>query len=102
MEIGEIIAQQLYYPAIMQRTAEQQQIQPNGQRFVDTLKEFLNDVNALQRDAAQKAEQFIAGEPVNLHDVMIATEKAKTSLDLLLELRNRAIDLYREIIRIQV
>ncbi len=101
MTIAEILAQQQYLPAIQQRT-QQQSTAPEGQTFAATLKEFLSDVNTLQKTAAQQAEKFIAGEPVQLHDVMIAAEKAKVSMELLLEIRNRAIDLYREIIRIQV
>ncbi len=100
MTVAEILAQQQYLPAIQQRFA--QAPPPKQQSFAATLKEFLADVNTLQKEAAQQAEKFIAGEPVKLHDVMIAAEKAKVSLDLLLEIRNRAIDLYREIIRIQV
>ncbi len=70
--------------------------------FVDTLKEFIEDVNTLQKDSAMQTERFIKGEPVDLHTIMIAAEKAKTSFHLLLELRNKALDLYREINRLQV
>lgn len=48
------------------------------------------------------SERFIKGEAVDLHDVMIAAEKAKTSFQLLMEMRNKALDLYREAMRIQV
>ncbi len=69
--------------------------------FSDTLKEVVSDVNKLQIDASEKSEAFVRGEDVELHDVMIAANKARTSFQLLLELRNRGLDLYREVSRMQ-
>ena len=40
---------------------------------------------------------FIVGKNVELQDVMISAEKAKTSLELLMEIRNKAIDMYKEL-----
>jgi flagellar hook-basal body complex protein FliE len=62
----------------------------------------VQDVNELQVQSGKKQEQFIAGEDIDLHDVMIASQKAKTSFSLLLELRNKALDMYREVIRMPV
>jgi len=45
---------------------------------------------------------MVGGEAVDLHEVMVAVEKAKTSFDLLMEIRNKALDAYREIMRMQV
>ena len=70
--------------------------------FSETLNHFVQDVNAMQKDSAGKSERFIKGEAVDMHDVMIAAEKAKTSFQLLMELRNKGIDLYKEAMRIQV
>ncbi len=70
--------------------------------FVDTLKQMIQEVNQLNRESRQKQEAFIKGEPVEIHDVMIAAEKAKTSFQLLLEIRNKFLDFYREIIRMQI
>lgn len=73
-----------------------------GESFVDTLKQMIENVNNLQQESHQLSEKFIKGEPVELHNVMIAAEKAKTSFQLLLEIRNKFIDFYREIIRMQM
>jgi flagellar hook-basal body complex protein FliE len=75
---------------------------PQGPSFGDTLDQFINSVNDLQRESGSLSERFIKGEAVDLHDVMIAAEKAKTSFQLLMEMRNKALDLYREAMRIQV
>jgi flagellar hook-basal body complex protein FliE len=71
-------------------------------KFTDSLKELISDTNSLQKDSTELTEKMIKGEPVDLHDVMIAAEKAKTSFQLLLEMRNKFLDLYREVSRIQV
>ena len=70
--------------------------------FANTLSEFTSDVNSFQKESEIMTEKLIKGEPVDLHDVMIAAEKAKTSFQLLLELRNKVLDLYREVSRLQV
>jgi len=70
--------------------------------FADTLENYIQDVNSMQKDSASMSEKFIKGEAVDMHDVMITAEKAKTSFQLLMELRNKGLDLYREAIRIQV
>jgi flagellar hook-basal body complex protein FliE len=44
-------------------------------------------------------KDFIMGKDVELHEVMIAGEKAKTTLELLMEIRNKAVDMYKELIR---
>ena len=71
-------------------------------KFIDSLKELMSDVNSIQRDSADLTDKFIKGEPVDLHDVMIASEKAKTSFELLMQLRNKFTDMYQEINRMQI
>ena len=56
----------------------------------------------MQKDSNALTEKMIKGEPVDLHDVMIASEKAKTSFQLLLEIRNKFLDMYQEVHRMQV
>jgi flagellar hook-basal body complex protein FliE len=70
--------------------------------FADTLKGFVDDVNTMQKDSAKQSERFLKGEAVDVHDVMIAAEKAKTTFQLLMELRNKALDVYKEALRVQV
>lgn len=70
--------------------------------FGETLTKAIGDVNTLQTEAGEAMEKMIVGEDVDLHQVMIAAEKAKTSFDLLMEVRNKALDAYRELMRMQV
>lgn len=81
---------------------EKQEGGVNGPTFADTLNSFVQDVNKMQKDSAQVSERFVKGEAVDIHDVMITAEKAKTSFQLLMELRNKGLDLYREALRVQV
>ena len=68
--------------------------------FSETLKQFLSDVNTLQFRVGTETERLIAGQTTDLHQVMIAAEKAATSLAMVIEIRNRTIESYREIMRV--
>jgi flagellar hook-basal body complex protein FliE len=70
--------------------------------FGETLSKAITDVNGLQQEASDAVKKMVAGQPVDIHEVMIAAEKARTSFDLLMEVRNKTIDMYREIMRMQV
>ena len=77
-------------------------IKESSTTFGQTLTQAISDVNNLQSEAGRAVEKMVAGEGTDLHDVMIAVEKARTSFDLLMEIRNKTIDMYQEIMRIQV
>lgn len=79
------------------------QIQENGNaKFNNVLTKFIGSVNTDQLNSTGITKDFILGENVELHEVMIAAEKAKTSLELLMEIRNKTIDMYKELTRIQI
>jgi len=63
---------------------------------------LLENVKNDQANAEKLTSDFISGKGIEIHEVMIAGEKAKTSLQLLLEIRNKTIDMYRELTRIQI
>ena len=102
MIINEIGPGREFMPLVQQQNQlKAGEAAPSG-TFSDTVKEFLTDVNNLQKESSDMTERFIKGEPVDLHDVMIAQEKADTSFQLLLELRNKFLDLYQTVNRMQV
>ncbi len=70
--------------------------------FSETLDSFVNDVNELQQDAGTTVDRFITGEIKDVHDVMIAVEKASVSFELMMEVRNKMIEAYHEMFRMQV
>jgi len=90
------ISGQSLIPEIDPKSGQKQQ---NEISFADRVKEILGEVNDLQLDAGEIAEKFARGEIEDIHDVMIAAEKASVGLELVLEVRNKLIDAYREISR---
>lgn len=70
--------------------------------FSDLFREKLNQVNELQQDSQAMTASFAAGETDNIHDVMIASEKAKVAVNLTTAVQTKVIDAYNEIMRLQV
>ena len=70
--------------------------------FADTLKKAVEEVNTLQQTADTKMQQLATGESKNIPDVMIAAEKADVALKLMVKVRNKIIDAYQEIMKMQV
>jgi len=80
----------------------EQAVTETNATFGETLARAVTDVNALQTQAGNAVESMVRGESVDLHEVMIAVEKAKTSFELLMEIRNKTISAYQELMRLQV
>jgi flagellar hook-basal body complex protein FliE len=72
------------------------------EEFASVFGEFIGSVNSDQLKSSEMTKRFINGDGVEIHEVMIASEKAKTSLELLMEIRNKTIDMYRELTRMSV
>ncbi len=70
--------------------------------FADTIAELLKDVNSQQLQADQAVRQMATGQVDNVHDVVLSVAKADMAFRLALEIRNRLIDSYQEIMRMQV
>ena len=73
-----------------------------GPSFADTLKEAVNSVNQLSLDADSKAQALATGKTDDIAGVMIATEKADIALRAMVQVRNKIIDAYQEIMKMQV
>jgi len=74
----------------------------NGVGFKETVSNFVNEVNDMQVKAGESVENFATGKVENVHEVMIAMSKAEVSFKFMMETRNKLIDAYKEIIRMQV
>ena len=70
--------------------------------FDNVLKKFVTDVNSLQVQADELQNNLATDEVTDVHDVMIAVEKANISMELMLEIRNKIIEAYQEIMRMPV
>jgi flagellar hook-basal body complex protein FliE len=71
-----------------------------GPSFGDLFKRAINDTSGLQSDAKDMIGAFLRGEPVELHQVMAASEEAAISLELLVELRNKLTEAYRSVMNV--
>jgi flagellar hook-basal body complex protein FliE len=70
--------------------------------FGDLLQKAVAEVNDAQVKADEGVEQLHTGQAKNLHEVMIAMEKADISMRLMVQMRNKVVDAYQEIMRMQV
>ncbi len=70
--------------------------------FKESLTQTVREIDGLQKEANQAIETMAAGEPKDVHEVMIAMEKAGISLRLMVQVRNKIMTAYEEIMRLQL
>jgi flagellar hook-basal body complex protein FliE len=106
--IGKVIR---LVPGLVERTNPAQEpqrpqaSQPAGKadgNFADLFSNLINSVDDLQKESARLQEAFLSGEPVELHQVMIKAEEAGLAMELLLEIRNRIVNAYNELLRMPI
>ena len=75
---------------------------PGAENFRNAFTYAIDQVDMAQTEASAQVESFIAGEQENLHEVMIKLNQAKTSFQLMVEVRNKMMDAYSELFRMQI
>lgn len=70
--------------------------------FGSAFRNAVDSVDKAQKAADGEIEAFVAGENENLHDVMISMNEAKLAFQLMTEVRNRMLETYQELMRMQV
>ena len=70
--------------------------------FVKFLKNYINDVNNKQINADKTIDRFLKGKEKNITNVVLSVEKAEVSLQLFLQIRNKLVQAYQDIMRMQV
>ncbi len=75
---------------------------PPSASFGQLLKDSLAQVNALQRQADAAVQSFATGASRTLHDTMLAMQRAELSFRLMTEVRDKIVEAYQEILRMQV
>jgi flagellar hook-basal body complex protein FliE len=73
-----------------------------GPSFGETLKGLIGDVDKMQKTAEETTKRMLTGEIEDVHQVMVAMEEAQTSFQLMMEIRNKIVDAYKEVMRMQV
>ncbi len=85
-------------PAMRPATTEQ----IKGKDFKSVLLDSLDEVNRLQIEADQGVQKLLTGETDNVAEVLAAADKAGIAFDLLMEIRNKLTDAYKEIQQMRV
>jgi len=75
---------------------------PVEKSFGDTIKDAVSKVNDLQSGADQVANKLASGDSVEIHQAMIAMQKASMALQFTIQVRNKVLDAYQEIMKMQV
>jgi flagellar hook-basal body complex protein FliE len=76
---------------------------PEGQDFASALKNSLDNVSTAQRQANDLAKAFELGDPnANIQDVMLSLQKANVSFQTMVQVRNKLVTAYQEIMNMQV
>lgn len=91
-----------FIPAQWQKPAETAPLEKNTESFGGALQKALSDVNKLQAEADQAAKRLAMGEAEDIHQVMITIEQAKMAMQLTVQVRNKVIEAYQEISRMQI
>jgi flagellar hook-basal body complex protein FliE len=74
----------------------------SGGNFSNMLGDFVNDVAAKQAAAGSAVTGLLSGQNVSLHQAMISMEEANVSFQMMVEVRNRLLDSYQELMRMQI
>ncbi|UCD36927.1 MAG: flagellar hook-basal body complex protein FliE [Fidelibacterota bacterium] len=83
-------------------SSQEQKGKAKDVRFSEQLKELLYSVNEKQAQANEEVSSVVTGESEDLHSAMIALEEASVSFQLMLEIRNKMLEAYQEINRMNV
>lgn len=70
--------------------------------FTQALEESFEKVNLHQHQADRAIKELVAGRSKNIHETLLTIERADASLKLAMQVRNKILDAYREIMRMQV
>lgn len=85
------------------KPAESASVSPGGADFAQVLQGSIDRVNQTQRQAQQMAETMVAGDKSqNLHEVMVALQTASVSFQEMVQVRNRLVSAYQDIMNMQV
>ncbi|MGI5836430.1 MAG: flagellar hook-basal body complex protein FliE [Chloroflexota bacterium] len=74
----------------------------NGAGFMEAMSSALKEVSNMQDRADEMAVQLAIGKDVDIHDAVLATEEAQLAFNFTLQIRNKLIEAYQEVMRMQV
>jgi flagellar hook-basal body complex protein FliE len=84
------------------RSSQTQAGEKSGTGFGDILKDAISTANELQKQSDLQIQKFMAGESQDLHTTVIAMQKADLSFQMMMQVRNKIVQAYQEIMRMQM
>jgi flagellar hook-basal body complex protein FliE len=75
---------------------------PSGPSFGEALEAAVQSVSHVQKASDEATKMYALGREVDLHTVLLQVEKADISFRTMMEVRNKLLDAYREVMRIQI
>jgi flagellar hook-basal body complex protein FliE len=100
MPIGAINTQQMI--SNLSRVGASSQAKPAGEGFGEAITDAIGQLNQLQKQADSAAFEVASGQSQDLHSALVTVEEASLALELSLQVRNKLIESYQEIMRMQV
>lgn len=73
-----------------------------GEEFFKELSNSIAKVDKLMNEADEKMQGLVSGNGENIHEAMLAFEKAETAMKLMVQVRNKVLDAYTQILQMQV
>lgn len=101
-EVDPAELRELQAPHLTGRPSETNPAQPTGESFSNVLGRMVQEVNDKQGAANEAVAALQGGQNVSLHQAVIAMEEANISFQLMVEVRNKLLDSYQELMRMQV
>ena len=88
--------------SLISNTSAKTNVAKSGGDFSKVLENTLSQVNKLQENSDKAMSAMATGEVKDLHQAAIAIDKAELSMKMMLEVRNKALNAYKEIARTQI
>jgi len=96
------ISNQVSLPQSLQNPIRDSKATTGEIPFVDMVKGLIKDTDQQQMQAQDGVRQLVTGEAESIHDVVLTTSRADLAFRLMMEIRNRLIASYQEVMRMQV
>lgn len=93
---------QIQTPFIQNQSISQLKPENQVEGFGQLFKQTLEEVKTAQNTSDKMTNQLVTGEVKDIHEVMIASQKASLSLQLTVQVRNKVVEAYQEVMRMQL
>lgn len=90
-----------FFPPIQQPTSASPTGNTKESGFTDVLRNAVEQVEQMSTDAQGQVKDLLAGDRADVHNVMIAVQKADVAFQFMMQVRNKIVNAYQEIERMQ-